>query len=282
MSLMVRACTVPRNEAFLPPTGSPPHPRRGCWHPLSRASSGTVPVTTVPSPEDGGDLELSADGGQPVAHVRQPGSLDDLAVEAAAVVADLEVQRVVLRERDLDQASRRRRASTRSGSPRGSRSRRRSPPRLDICRPRPVRAARRSAAAGDTLRSASARPAVGQERGVDAVGQLPDLVERLADVLAQRVQLRAARARDRAPELSSRSSSWMRSATSRCCAPSCRSRSRRRRSWSADRQDPRARLAHLAQRRLDPSPSGGGSPARPARRSRPPRRGRAGCRARLS
>ena len=93
-----------------------------------------------------------------------------------------------------------------------------------------------STVAGTGLRAASvssagAETALGQERGMDAVRELAQLFERDGELLL--------RLRDRGPQRRPRSSavsarpSPNESASRRCCAPSCRFRSRRRRSSSA-------------------------------------------------
>ena len=96
-------------------------------------------------------------------------------------------------------------------------------------------------------------PAVGERGRVDPARERPHVVERLLDVGRR---ARAGRRRPSSSARSAASSSLIRSATSRCWAPSCRSRSIRRRSSSAaawmrprDSRTSRSSAAVCAERR---------------------------------
>ena len=122
-----------------------------------------------------------------------------VAVEAGAVVADLEAQAAVAPSSRIGRASRPRRAWRRSGAPRRRRSRRSS-------RPPGTSAGRRLAATpvaiGRAARGAAQRllePLLGEHRGVDAGGERAHLVDRGVDAAAELHQRRRL-ARLRAPE----------------------------------------------------------------------------------
>ena len=87
--------------------------------------------------------------------------------------------------------------------------------------------------AGDERRDRRREPALGQHRGVDAARQLAQLGRGLRQLLADALEERAGAAPGpcRPARRAIRTSSA--SATSRCCAPSCRSRSILRRAASA-------------------------------------------------
>ena len=100
-------------------------------------------------------------------------------------------------------------------------------------------------------------PALGQHRGVDAARELAQLLQRVASAPRPR-----ARGRRRPGCRRAASRSISASETSRCCAPSCRLRSSRRRSASPACDDAGARRGEL-RARLARWPA----PGRPARRS---------------
>ena len=83
-------------------------------------------------------------------------------------------------------------------------------------------------------RTAAPRPGLAQDRRVEALGELAQLGDRRADLLGGGVELRGdASGGTSGPSRERIVRSDTASATRRCCAPSCRSRSTRRRSASA-------------------------------------------------
>ena len=149
-------------------------------------------------------------------------------------------------------------------------------PHVDAAR----RTRRRQRRARDQRLDRRAEPALGQDRGMDAAGQLAQLGQRVAELArdARRPPRRPPGRRAAAARSIRRSSA---SATSCCCAPSCRSRSIRRRASSAAstmRSARRAQLLHagaqvgLQALVVDRQRGGGGGGAARARASRRARR----------
>ena len=192
--------------------------------------------------------ELRRDGGEPVAHVHEPRALRTVGRRSPRRRRAPRSAACRCRRGRSPPRSRPSRAWPRSAAPRGSRSR--PPSRSRASSGRPRRRAAWSAAATRSAADAQRldEPAVGERRRIDAARERADLVDRLLDLGAEPAQ-RGGALPVLAVGSSAASSSLMRSATSRCWAPSWRSRSIRRRSSSAVAWIRARDSLHLAQER---------------------------------
>ena len=260
-----------------------------------RQASGIAASTSVPPSAGLSTRRRPSSDGEPVAEpddaaAVEPGTAD-------AVVADVEDERALLDVRARPRRARLARAWRRWSAPRRRRSTR---------SPRPRRAAARrttSLSTGTGIREASASTPARSPPCVSADGRMPCASSRSSAFASLRVSS-ASLDVARAPRRRRCSSAWRASFsvitvwTRRCCAPSCRSRTTRRRSSSAAatirardaassdaRLDVRDRggdqLGELADPRLGPGRQRLGAP-RGRDRSRPTaaRRRRSGCRPR--